>query len=423
MEEKMNRKGISAMHDAILFVTLVSISGVILLPAFINNPITQSEIEREGSETADESLIVLLSLTPKEFNYTLAKETIDGVMNKAGISSQGDLGKAIFNWLLGIKQYHKSYGELIAEDLASQFLLSLGGKDYRMNILTQDFDKRLKENISKELNQILEGKYKFNLTAKWNPIIGMPFGGKLQVGGAPPQTAYVSKTFISLPFSPVININGVEVHLNRNWIKEKIKDAGVLGEIYDLIDKIPSTDAEWEKFKKHLEENLTELIYEFLFTGIMSPDGNVLLPGIFSVSLHLIFEEIIGYIENSRTFNSFVSSLNNMFGENRNVIDYLINLILDEVYNALGLQPQGENIDEKLEGLIGALVNYIVSSLKNSEFGEILKEYISDFVDYIVEMIKKGGEVIKEAKNMIDDWLLNRISISRAEISLAIWEE
>ena len=418
----MNRKGISAMHDAILFVTLVSISGVILLPAFINNPITQSEIEREGSETADESLIVLLSLTPKEFNYTLAKETIDGVMNKAGISSQGDLGKAIFNWLLGIKQYHKSYGELIAEDLASQFLLSLGGKDY-MNILTQDFDKRLKENISKELNKILEGKYKFNLTAKWNPIIGMPFGGKLQVGGAPPQTAYVSKTFISLPFSPVININGVEVHLNRNWIKEKIKDAGVLGEIYDLIDKIPSTDAEWEKFKKHLEENLTELIYEFLFTGIMSPDGNVLLPGIFSVSLHLIFEEIIGYIENSRTFNSFVSSLNNMFGENRNVIDYLINLILDEVYNALGLQPQGENIDEKLEGLIGALVNYIVSSLKNSEFGEILKEYISDFVDYIVEMIKKGGEVIKEAKNMIDDWLLNRISISRAEISLAIWEE
>jgi len=422
MEEKMNRKGISAMHDAILFVTLVSISGVILLPAFINNPITQSEIEREGSESADESLIVLLSLTPKEFNYTLAKETIDGVMNKAGISSQGDLGKAIFNWLLGIKQYHKSYGELIAEDLASQFLLSLGGKDY-MNILTQDFDKRLKENISKELNKILEGKYKFNLTAKWNPIIGMPFGGKLQVGGAPPQTAYVSKTFISLPFSPVININGVEVHLNRNWIKEKIKDAGVLGEIYDLIDKIPSTDAEWEKFKKHLEENLTELIYEFLFTGIMSPDGNVLLPGIFSVSLHLIFEEIIGYIENSRTFNSFVSSLNNMFGENRNVIDYLINLILDEVYNALGLQPQGENIDEKLEGLIGALVNYIVSSLKNSEFGEILKEYISDFVDYIVEMIKKGGEVIKEAKNMIDDWLLNRISISRAEISLAIWEE
>ncbi len=419
----MNRKGISAMHDAILFVTLVSISGVILLPAFINNPITQSEIEREGSETADESLIVLLSLTPKEFNYTLAKETIDGVMNKAGISSQGDLGKAIFNWLLGIKQYHKSYGELIAEDLASQFLLSLGGKDYRMNILTQDFDKRLKENISKELNKILEGKYKFNLTAKWNPIIGMPFGGKLQVGGAPPQTAYVSKTFISLPFSPVININGVEVHLNRNWIKEKIKDAGVLGEIYDLIDKIPSTDAEWEKFKKHLEENLTELIYEFLFTGIMSPDGNVLLPGIFSVSLHLIFEEIIGYIENSQTFNSFVSSLNNMFGENRNVIDYLINLILDEVYNALGLQPQGENIDEKLEGLTGALVNYIVSSLKNSEFGEILKEYISDFVDYIVEMIKKGGEVIKETKNMIDDWLLNRISISRAEISLAIWEE
>ncbi len=45
----MNRKGISAMHDAILFIVMVSLSGAILLPAFINNPITESEMQRERS--------------------------------------------------------------------------------------------------------------------------------------------------------------------------------------------------------------------------------------------------------------------------------------------------------------------------------------------------------------------------------------
>ncbi|MCD6473757.1 MAG: hypothetical protein J7K47_02480, partial [Thermoplasmata archaeon] len=287
----MNRKGISAMHDAILFIVMVSLSGVILLPAFINNPITESEIERERSETADEALIVLLSVTPKEFNYTLAKETIDSVMNKAGINSQGDLGKAIFNWLLGIKQYHKSYGELIAENLASQFLLSLCGKDYRMNVLTQDFDKRLKENISRELNKILEKRYKYNFTAKWEPIIGLPFGGEICVGTSPPETAYVSKTFVTMPFAPVITIDGKEVHLNKNWIKERIENAGAIGNVSKLISKIPSTDAEWNKLEEQLEENLTNLIYGFLFNGIETENG--IFPGILNITLHLILEKII----------------------------------------------------------------------------------------------------------------------------------
>jgi len=417
----MNRKGISAMHDAILFIVMVSLSGVILLPAFINNPITESEIERERSETADEALIVLLSVTPKEFNYTLAKETIDSVMNKAGINSQGDLGKAIFNWLLGIKQYHKSYGELIAENLASQFLLSLGGKDYRMNILTQDFDKRLKENISRELNKILEKRYKYNFTAKWEPIIGLPFGGEICVGTSPPETAYVSKTFVTMPFAPVITIDGKEVHLNKNWIKERIENAGAIGNVSKLISKIPPTDAEWNKLEEQLEENLTNLIYGFLFNGIETENG--IFPGILNITLHLILEKIIEYIEKSETFNSFVSSLNNIFKDGMGIMEYLINLTLTHIYEMVGGYDELEgSIKEKINKIIDSVIIYMLNSLENSEFGNALKEYISDFVDFIIEKLKESGEVIKGVKNMIDDWLFNRLSISRAEISLAIWE-
>ncbi len=417
----MNKKGISAMHDAILFIMLVSISGVILLPAFVNNSITQSEIEREGSETADESLIVLLSLTPKEFNYHLAK-IIEDVMRKIGIDAQSDLGKGLFNWLLGIKQYHKSYGELIAEDLSSQFLLSFD-TDYRLNILTQDFDEKLRENISKELDEILEGKYEFNFTAKWNPIIGLPFGGKICAGATPPQTAYVSKTFVTLPFSPVIYIDGKEIHLNKNWIKEKIEGAGIIGKIYRLMDEIPSTNSEWEKLEEHLKENLTDLIYGFLFTGIKISDGSI-FPGIFNISMHLIFEKIIKYVEESNVFNSFASSLNNMFEGGKDIIEYLINLTINHIYEVLGEKAEaaGNTIEEKIDGLIDVLISHILSSLENSEFGNALNEYISSFADFIVNEMKKGAEAIKEAKNMIDDWLFNRISISRAEISLAIWE-
>lgn len=80
------------------------------------------------------------------------------------------------------------------------------------------------------------------------------------------------------------------------------------------------------------------------------------------------------------------------------------------------------SIKEKINKIIDSVIIYMLNSLENSEFGNALKEYISDFVDFIIEKLKESGEVIKGVKNMIDDWLFNRLSISRAEISLAIWE-
>ena len=409
----MNKRGISAMYDAILFVTLVSISGAILLPAFVNNSITESEKEREGSETADESLIVLLSVTPSQFHYQLAKETINNALNKIGIDSNGYIGKGIFNWLLGIKEYHKNYGELIAEDMASQFWLSWENSNHRLNFLTEDFDKNLRENISKELNKILEGKYKFNLTAKWNPIIGLPFGGQICVGDAPPQTAYVSKTFITMPFSPVITIDGREIHLNKNWIKKEIEESEIMKNISKLIS---SSQKELDRWEEELKENLTDLMMGFLFTGIRM-DGYS-FPGILNISLHLVFEKILNYILNKVETSSFAKSLNNILGKNQDIIDFLLNQTLDGIYRALGkTPPQHTTLYKKLEGLIGFLIENISSSLQNSVFGKALEEYIEDFADFIVKQAK-GIKL-----SIIDDWLLNRISISRAEISLAIWGE
>jgi len=421
MEGKMNRRGISAMHDAIFFIVMVSLSGAILLPAFINNPITKSEIERERSETADETLIVLLSVTPKEFNYRLANETLKDVLGYGGIINTKDgLGKAIFDWLLGIKQYHKCYGELIAEDLASQFLLKWNG-NHKLNIIVGNFDENLKKNISKELDKILERRYKFNFTAKWEPIIGLPFGGKICVGMPPPETAYVSKTFVTMPFAPVITIDGKEMHLNKNWMKERIEKAGAIGNISKLISKIPSADAEWNKLEEQIEENLTNLIYGFLFNGIETENG--VFPGILNIALHLVLEKIIEYIEKSETFNSFVSSLNNIFKDGMDVMEYLINLTLTHIYEMVeGHDKLEGSIKEKINKIIDSVIIYVLNSLENSEFGNALKEYISNFVDFIIEKLKESGEVINEVKNMIDDWLFNRISISRAEVSLAIWE-
>ena len=416
----MNRKGISAMHDAILFIVMVSLSGAILLPAFINNPITESEIERERSETADEALIVLLSVTPDEMEYIIGEDIIKDALSKGGVDfSKSIFWEKILSFALGRTQYHKNYAELIAEDLASQFSITWGGENVRINLLTSGLERRLKENISHTLTDLLGKEYFFNFTAKWEPIIGIPFGGKICVGEAPPQAAYVSKTFISMPLNPVVIIGGKDYSISKNGIKNCIEDwinsVPAMKNILDLIENYENNP----KFREDLTKNLEDLIYGFLFTGVTNSEGEILFPGIMNLALHIIIDNISRMV--NKMVDTFLGSLNSAFGDDAGVINAIKNMLEEQIKSKFNL-----NKDLSTEKLSTALTNKFVEEIKNNRNFEFIKnkieEYVGQIVDYIIENIEALKKNVNEVKNKIDDWLLNRISISRAEVSLAIWE-
>ena len=60
--------GLSLMYDAILFIVMVSLSGVVLLPALQNNIAVKTSVDVHREHVADEALGVLLATRVDRFS-------------------------------------------------------------------------------------------------------------------------------------------------------------------------------------------------------------------------------------------------------------------------------------------------------------------------------------------------------------------
>ncbi len=433
-----DRRGISAMQDAILFCVMVSLSGAILLPALTHDAIPKSQIERERNEVANEALLVLLSTTRDEFSYRLADTITNNALGNSSIPIlESSFSDEILEWLLGRTQYHKTYGNLIAENLACQLLFPIENHDVRINLLTGGFDTELREGISQQLDMILEGKYHYNFSATWYPIIGVPFGGRISAGSPPPTKVYVAKTWITMPYSPKMELPGLgPVTLTRGWLESQIEEASPFENLTNLL----TTDLEtaWQEFEENLIQNLTYLLNGFLFTGLRNDTGVVVFPGVVNITLHYIFEKLMGLVSAaagvieekvSESMGSAIGSLNGMFGQQATgaitgIVGFFINLTVDAVYNFLGIEKTYEGVN--ISRLITDIVGYFVSGIIDGTLtflSNMLTEYVESFAHSIFDMLHVG-ELVGQAervREMIYNWIFARVSLSKAEVTLMIW--
>lgn len=401
----MNKKGLSAMQDAILFVLMVSISGMILLPAFTHDVIKKSYIEREKDELASEALIVLLATTKDEFSYEILGNKIKeafGAVSPNPIESDS-FGDKILKVLLERKEYHKSYGELIAECLACQFLIPIENSQLRINILTEEFEEKLKVELAKQLKTILGERYVFNLTIKWNPIIGLPFGGEISVGEKPPlQNVYVAKTWITMPFRPEID----GIILSANYLRQKIDS--VLEE-WGIPTEMPTNEEEWKEYEEKLAKNIEEFLLEIFFK-----DEN----SVANISLKLIFNEIEDFVQDM--IEKIEESGDPVTDSMGKVIEKLFTMLIDEISKAIKYKIDGNTLQEKIQNAIRTTCNYLMD-LVEEVFKPIFSEFAHNIAEKIVEMIKVQGTIIQNIKQIIYDYTINRIAITRAEAILMIW--
>ncbi len=426
------------MQDAILFCVMVSLSGAILLPALTHDAIPKSQIERERNEVANEALLVLLSTTRDEFTYQLADNLVINALGDSPIPIlESSFSDDIINWLMGRTQYHKTYGNLIAENLACQLLLPLGNGDVRINLLTNGFDTELREGISQQLDMILEDKYHYNFSATWYPIIGVPFGGRISVGSPPPTKVYVAKTWITMPYSPKMELPGLgTVMLARGWLESQIEEALPFGNLTSLLTT--NLETAWQEFEENLIQNLTYLLNGFLFTGLRNATGAVVFPGVVNITLHYIFEKLMGLVSAaagaieekiSESVGSAIGSLNGMFGRQATgvitgIVGYFINLTVDAIYDFLGIEKTYEGVN--ISRLITDIVGYFVSGIIDGTLAflsNMLTEYVESFAHSIFDMLHVG-ELVEQAervREMIYSWLFERVSLSKAEVTLMIW--
>jgi hypothetical protein len=415
------------MYDAVFFVILVSLSGVVLIPALQSDVAIEGSVDKHREHLADEALNTLLVSRADLFSYKVGGDIIDDVAGSLGIdNSSGGLYGSVLGWLLAREQLHKTYANLVAENLGCQFKLPFSAfGTNRFNIFTGDFDRQLKKEIKDFLIAYLGDKYNFNFTAMWHPVKGVQLGGDIYIGDVSPyKDCYVSRSHIMMPYKPTITIDGQQINFTRYWLEENVlKSIPESANIIEIINSykagIPPYDNR-DNATKAIGENISHLVYGFLVDGITDSSNNTLFPGIVNATVSYGFDKtknaVMSFTEDAMdsVMGDALGSVDDLFENLGGIADPISNAIKDELSNLLSdfiAIPFG-TLEEGFE----ILEDTIKTEVKNIIDG-FIDPYIQNLIDYIFNQI----DVI-DIYDLLSEWLFDRISINKAEVTLTVWK-
>ncbi len=428
--------GISMMYDAVFFIIMVSLAGVILLPVLRTDIALESSVDKHREEIVDETLHTFLVTRADSFEYRFGGNLIDEIAGHIGIDNTSNgLYGSVTHWLLAHEQRHKTYATLLAEYLGCQFRLpfSFIGTN-QINIFVGDFERQLSNETERFFSTLLGEKYRYNLSAKWHPVRGVPFGGEFSIGEHPPtKDCYVAQSFFMMPYTPVFSVGNHTIIFTKHWLKHQLFDNDVgLGRssipaianitivLENYTNKQPPYDTR-ENATKATKENLSDLIYSFLIDGITNESNVTVFPGIVHTTLLYGFEKL-----KNMTGQFLDKALNESFGASIRSIDRLFSGLNSSVMN-----PLSQAILMQLNATLGGLLNGSFDSLNDafdaceSAIKEriilLIQGYIDSLLEAFVNTLFDIIDSIMDFSEMLIDLLFDCISLNKAEVMLTIW--
>jgi len=429
--------GISILYDVVLFMVLVSLAGVMLLPALQNNIATRTSLEKHREHVADEALHALLVSKPDFLTYRFSGDLIDNLAHRLGIHNTTEgLYATITQWFLGHEQRHKTYAALIAEDLGSQFCLPVTCFGInRLNIFTSEYDQMVQSEIERFFNSYLGEKYRYNLTAYWHPIKTVSFGGELSCGVKPPQQdCYVSRARIMMPYTPKITVGNHTIVLTKQWVKNQLLNNdesesngssipeinNILYIVGEYLQEHPPFDTR-DNATRATQENLSTILKGFLVDGLQNELGAIVFPGIVNMTLECGFDQLKRALQHyseealNETFGESIQMMNSFFGSlNQSVGNPLVDELLNKVNTTL--QGYGNFSDGPLDQIFGKFEQFLMSHI-SSFIDDSVNESTHQFVSFVFDVM----EIVQEFTDFLIDWFFDQISLNSAEVILTLW--
>jgi hypothetical protein len=393
-----NRQAVSMMYDAVLFIVMVSLSGVVLIPALQSDVIIESSVGKHREETVDETLLMLLTSRMDSFGYTLAGSQIEDLTN-IDVDYDGsdqDLIQTLVKTFLGREQWHKTYADLCVENLVCQ--LNVFGT--RINVFTEDFDESIREEVIKVLREHLSDKYEFNLTLKWHPIMGLDFGGDLEIGPKPPvMDTHVAETYVALPGT-----------FFTEWLKD-FEDY-----ITQCIDDVLVWNNTDDGLKNQIKNLMKNIVENIILNGFMGNDG--------------VLDKCIDYV-----FSPIENGIERIFGDSFALIvepietvipydltDLLDGLFSDVIKHLTGLDVTDSDGDSVIDA--GDSLDFLKTYVKDQVTGildSLFDGYFESFASFIVNTMGTLLDIDQLKTDMIE-FFKDHINVLRAEIMLTLWE-
>jgi competence protein ComGC len=378
-------RGFSTTLDILLFLVMISIAAVILLPTIIGNTQIKNEIEANNQKLSSEILLTLLNGRVDEFEYEVAGDQMDALAGPLNDSSVYLTAKKM---ITGKQSNHRTFSDLAAENAASQWVIYHDGKKMQMNFLMTNYSNSLQSNLESYLDRQIGDRYEYNFTVVWRPFVNVPIGGDVSIGEPVPKNTYAESTYITMPY-------------HSDFSRKRVK--GIIERSFNTT--FGNMSATFAELKKN-GTNMT-LIEEEITRGIQG-SLNETIDEACSEIVVSILEPVL---DEGKT--KMIEQVSNSLPAANDSLTEELNDRINEI-----LEKEGAEIKETLSA---SLTSYLQEIAKQG-INEMAEDEIRSFVPSIVDLYVNNAIKIENVQDRILTEVFSRISISRAQATLSIWE-
>jgi competence protein ComGC len=378
--------GFSTTLDIFLFLVMISISAVILLPSITGNTQIKSVVETKNQKMSGEVLLTLLNGRVDEFEYTVAGDQMDAIAGEFNNSSIYITTKKLF---AGHEIKHKTFADLAAEDAASQWVIYSGGKRLQLNFLMTNYSDSLTGTLGNYLDKQIGDRYDYNFSVVWRPVVNVPVGSDLHIGQPVPKKAYIESTYITMPY-------------HVNFTRKRVE--GIIDRKFNTTFGNLSTTFEELKKNGTNRSQVEEAIYSGIFDSINETVDEAVAD--------LVDETLGAVLDNAQ--GTMIQQVDNSLPESNVLLSQTVKARINET-----LTDESANI----QGTMSEKLTFYFQNVTKDELQRISGTEIRSLSTELADLYVNGVITIDGARDRILTEIFSRISISRAQVSLAVWEK
>lgn len=397
---------------------------MILSPAIIQSSVSNDKLNEMHEKNVQETLQTFLSTTTEKYSYRTGSNYVDAIAQGMGVNTTKTDGlyAVITNHILGKQQYHKTYAQLITEDLATQYKITINDTSFFLNPFSLDAHEELANMIAEELRDLLPYSTSFNCTILWQPIHAIPFGGSTFVGEPIPSTisTYSSYQRLSMPFLPRVTYSNSSFYFSSFHLKQ-LKD-NILTQVPSLKNisyfQNQTSNMTYDQRYNHTFENFSSFVFDFFINGLWANQTNLLYPSVLDIVTSYLFSKDmfyhINYTPSTLADTSFhtIDSLLESFKLNQS--DQTV-----DITNTI-LSSFGDALENQLYGITLSAASHFIEYIKQTII-DLLQPVLQPIIYELTNLLLSSKETLTQLFDSFIDLISSYLSVSEATISLTVW--
>lgn len=385
----------STLLDSLLFLVMVSIASLMLMPALMGSAQIKSAGEVQSQSHSSMILLTVLNGRVDELDYRVGGEQMDALASAAGygsaVSESESVYKKVTQWLAGREPRHKTFADLAAESVASQFTIYLNGSSIKLNFLTGDFNSTATQKLEEYMDVQIGGMYNYRFDMVWHPFPSAPLGGEIKIGGTPPENAYATSAYITMPYHTTLTRDKIEGEISEVLEEETGYTFG------ELVSS---------KLDERSESGIAEVVNESLDALVYK-------------AADALVEDYIGGMFDPQLESATTGAFGNVIG-NASLLGENINSFKNSLGGALkGSLP--DDFDSNYTAS-SAWTKKLMTDAAGSGVHGPLGAQVKELAHNVVDAYSAGTMSASAAKETLLDFISSQVQISRAKATLYLWE-